>query len=134
MQFKINKGKGGDDFDLSGNKEGLKRVRRKIGALVDVTESKTIDVKQPDLGKYFDSGRGDRLVKSVEKDQDCAIQVQKNLGQKDAGTEDSASSGDADDDGEPAASGSDVCTLTTTYGHKISWRPGNIEVEKVSLV
>ena len=139
---KIEKGKGDDDFDISGNKEGLKRVRRKIDSLVDATESKTFDVKQPGLRKYFDSGKGDRLVKSMEKDQDCVIEVQKNLGQKDdelrieSATEDSASSSDSDDaaDDGNTASGTDASTMITTHGHKLSWRPGYIEAEKVSLV
>ena len=97
-------GQSGDDFDISGNKEGLKRVRKKIDALIDTTEVNTFEVIEPGLRKYFDSGKGDRFVKSVEKDHDCAIQVQKNFEQKEeelqneSVTEDSASSSDADDD------------------------------------
>ena len=145
FEVKIKKGKGDDDFDISGNKEGLIRARRKLDALIKDTASETFDVKQPGLRKYFESGKGDRLVKSVEKDHSCAIQVQKNFGQRrddsrsQAAAVDSASSGSDDndsdvDDGDEddaAVSGPDAFTLVMTQGHKISWRPGNIETEKV---
>ncbi|KAJ7351800.1 hypothetical protein OS493_035525 [Desmophyllum pertusum] len=60
-EVKIQKGKGDDDFDISGNKEGLARVRKKLDALADGTVSKTFDVKQPGLRKYFDSGKENAL-------------------------------------------------------------------------
>ena len=96
---KIEKGKGDDDFDISGNKERLKCARRKIDALIDDTELKTFDVKQPGVRKYFDSGKGDRLVRLVEKEHDCVIQVQKNVQKDDdkSATEDAASSSKDDD-------------------------------------
>ena len=159
FEVKIKEGKGNDDFDISGNKEGLIRMRRKLAALIKDTASETFDVKQPGLRKFFDSGKGDRLVKSVEKDHSCAIQVQRNFGQRrddsksQTAAVDSASSGSDDDDGDEddddgddngdgdgddeddsAMSGSDASTLVMTQGHqKISWRPGNIETEKVSV-
>ena len=153
FEVKIKNGKGNDDFDISGNKEGLIHARRKLDALIKDIASEKFDVKQPGLRKFFDSGKGDRLVKSVEKDHSCAIQVQKNFGrrrddsQSKAAAVDSASSGsdeggsdvvDDDDDGDDddendvAVSGSDTSTLVITHGHKISWKPGNIEMEKVS--
>ncbi|XP_020630978.1 poly [ADP-ribose] polymerase 14-like [Orbicella faveolata] len=147
FEVKINKGKGDDDFDISGNKEGLIRARKKLGALIKDTASETFDVKQPGLRKFFDSGKGDRLVKSVEKDHSCAIQV-KNFGQRwddsrsQAAAVDSASSGSDDDDSDvddegdddAAVSDSDASTLVMTQGHKISWKPGNIEMEKVDVL
>ena len=146
FEVKIKKGKGDDDFDISGNKEGLIRARRKLDALVKDTVSETFEVKQPGLRKLFDSGKGDQLVKSVEKDHSCAIKVQRNFGQRrhdlerQAAAVDSASSGSDDDDSDvgdddeddAAESGSDASALVMTQGHKISWRPGNIETEKVS--
>ena len=146
FEVKINKGKGDDDFDISGNKEGLIRARKRLGVLIKDTASETFDVKQPGLRKFFDSGKGDRLVKSVEKDHSCAIQV-KNFGQRwddsrsQAAAVDSASSGSDDDDSDvddegdddAAVSDSDASTLVMTQGHKISWKPGNIEMEKVSV-
>ena len=149
-EVKIKNGKGNDDFDISGNKEGLIRAKRKLDALIKDIASETFDVKQPGLRKFFDSGKGDRLVKSVEKDHSCAIQVQKNFGQRrddsksQAAAVNSASSGSDDDHGDDdgggdddeegsAVSGSDASTLVMTHGHKISWKPGNIEMEKVSV-
>ena len=140
----IKKGKDDDDFVISGNREGLKRVRKKIDALKDSTELETFEVKQPGLRKYFDSGKGDGLVKSVEKEQDCAIEIKKNLGRggKDeelnleAVSNASTSSGDRDDDVEDdhaTTAGTDSCTLVIAQRHRVSWKPGNIGAEKVGL-
>ena len=147
FKVKIKKGRGEDDFGISGNKEGLIRVRKKLDGLIKNTASETFQVKQPGLRNFFESGKGDRLVKSAEKDQNCAIQVQMNFGPRrdnlrsQAAAADSASSGTEDNDGvvgdddedDAAVNVSDASTLVTTQGHKISWKPGNIETEKVSL-
>ena len=140
----IKKGKDDDDFVISGNREGLSRVRKKIDALIDSTELKTFKVKQPGLRKYFDSGKGDQLVKMVEKQQDCAIKVQKSLGR--GGKEEelrvesvfeaSTTSGDGEDDAEDdhaTTTGTDSSTLVIAQRHKVSWKPGNIGAEKVGL-
>ena len=140
----IKKGKDDDDFVISGNREGLKRVGKKLDALMDSTELKTFEVKQPGLRKYFDSGKGDQLVKSVEKDQDCAIEVQKKLGPggrdeelclegvSDASTSSSDSDDDAEDD-HPTTIRTDSSTLVIAQRHRVSWKPGNIGTEKVVL-
>ena len=129
-EVKIEKGKGDDDFDISGNRKSLTDVRGLLDTLVEDTESKVFDVKQPGLRSYFDNGQGDRLVKLVEKDQNCAIQVERIFGQ-------SGGSSDSEDDeseDEHAVSSSDPFSLVMTKGHhKISWRIGKIETEKVSL-
>ena len=140
----IKKGKDDDEFIISGNREGLNRVRQKINALVDSTELKTFEVKQPGLRKFFDSGKGDKLMKSVEKDHDCAIKVQKNLGRggRDeelcvkAVSDASTSSGDSDDDAKDdhaTFTGTDSSTLIIAQSHRVSWKPGNIGAEKVRL-
>ena len=140
----IKKGKDDDDFVISGNREGLSRVRKKIDALIDSTELKTFKVKQPGLRKYFDSRKGDQLVKSVEKDQDCAIKVQKKFGRGgrdevlrvESESDASTSSGDSDDDAEDdhaITTATDSSTLVRAQRHRVSWKPGNIEKEKVGL-
>ena len=140
----IKKGKDDDDFVISGNREGLKRVGKKLDALMDSTELKTFEVKQPGLRKYFDSGKGDQLVKSVEKDQDCAIKVQKKFGRGgrdkvlrvESESDASTSSGDSDDDAEDdhaITTATDSSTLVRAQRHRVSWKPGNIEKEKVGL-
>ena len=140
----IKKGKDDDDFVISGNREGLKRVGKKLDALMDSTELKTFEVKQPGLRKYFERGKGDQLVKLVEKDQDCAIKVQKNLGRGgrdeelrvESVSDASTSSGDSDDDvgGDHATTtGTDSSTLVIAQRHRVSWKPGNIGAEKVGL-
>ena len=109
FEVKIQKGKGDDDFVISGKKGGLERGRRKLDVLVAGINSTKFDIKQPGLRKFFSSGNGDRLVKSVEKDHACAIQVQTRWDKKEhdmrsrdagAGVEPDASNGDDDDDYE----------------------------------
>ena len=143
FEVNIQTGKGDDDFVISGNKEGLKRAKRKLDALTDSIKSEKFDVKQPGLRKYFASGKGDRLVKSVEKDHACAIHVQKQDDVRTRATEASiksdSSSGDDDEDDEEeemedAVGGNDLSALVMRNGHKISWKPGNIETEQVSLI
>ena len=135
----IKKGKDDDDFIISGNREGLKRVGKELDALIDSTEFKTIEVKQPGLRKYFDSGKGYQLVKLVGKDQDCAIEVKKNLGSEGNAShifDASTSPGHSDDDDEddhPTTIGTDSSTLVIAQRHRVSWRPGNIGAEKVVL-
>ena len=135
----IKKGKDDDDFIVSGNREGLKRVGKELDALIDSTEFKTFEVKQPGLRKYFDSGKGYQLVKLVGKDQDCAIEVKKNLGSEgnashifDASTS-PGHSDDNDEDDHPTTIGTDSSTLVIAQRHRVSWRPGNIGAEKVVL-
>ena len=139
----IKKGEDDNDFIISGNIEGLNRAGKKMDALIDSTELETFEVKQPDLRKYFDSGKGDQLIKSVEKDQYCAIEVQKNLGPGGRDEElrleaasDAPTSGNSDDDGEddhPTTIGTYSSTLVIAQKHRVSWKPGNIGAEKVVL-
>ena len=140
----IKKGDDDDDFIISGNIGGLDRVGKKLDALIDSTELKTFEVKQPGLRKYFESGKGDQLVKLVEKDQDCAIKVQKNLGRGgrdeelrvESVSDASTSSGDSDDDvggDHTTTTGTDSSTLVIAQRYRVSWKPGNIGAEKVGL-
>ena len=140
----IKKGKDDDDFIISGNIEGLNRVGEKLDALIDSIELKTFEVKQLGLRKYFDSGKGDQLVKLVEKDQDCAIEVKKKLGRGgrdeelrlETVSDASTSSGDSDDDAEddhPTISETDSSTLVIAQRHRVCWKPGDIGAEKVGL-
>ena len=122
FEVKITNGKGDGDFDISGNRKSLTDVRKQLDALVADTVLKQFDVNQPGLRRYFDSGKGDRLVKLVEKDQHCAIQVQMNFGEilveNDADNNgDDFGDGDGDNgDGAAAAAadgGSDGAAATT---------------------
>ena len=80
FEVKIKKGKGEDDFDIFGTRNGLTSVRQKLDALIKDSASETFEVKQTGLQKLFDSGKVDHLAKSVEKDQGCVIHVQRNFG------------------------------------------------------
>ena len=102
------------------------RAKRKLDALIKDIASETFDVKQPGLRKFFDSGKGDRLVKSVEKDHSCAIQVQKNFDPRQRRDDDD------DHDDRAALSRSDASTLVATKDHhRISLSDANFEAEKV---
>ena len=82
-------------------------------------------------------------MKSVEKDEDCAIKVQKNVGRGrdeelriESVSNAFTSSGDSDDDAEDdhaTTTGTDSSTLVIAQRHRVSWKPGNIEAEKVGL-
>ena len=162
FEVKIEHGKDEDDLAISGTKEGLTQAREKLDALIEDTASETFDVEQPGLRKFFESGKGDHLVESVEKDQDCVIQVQTNFGQgmddwrSQAEGENCTSSESINDDGindddddddedegeeedeehDHAGSGSNASSLITLHTksqQKISWRTGYIEKEKVSV-
>ena len=146
FEVKIQNGRDDEEFVIYGNKEGLKRTRRMLDAFVLETVSMLFQVKQPGLRKYFTSGRGDHLVKSVQKDHACAIHVEKmfdtNLeGMRSRGAEatvdSDAASGDDDDDDdeqeeEAVLHSADPTALVTTNGHKISWKTGYIQSENVS--
>ena len=110
FEVKIEKGKGDDDFEISGNRNSLIDVRRELLALEEDAVSKHFDVKQPGLWRYFESGKGDRLVKLVEKDQNCAIQVQgRFFGQSlDGYDEYEDGDGDGDNDGFGDGDGDDA--------------------------
>ena len=154
FEVKIQSGKSDDDFVISGKKEGLDCVRRKLDALVvdGLVNSREFDIKQPGLRKFFSSGKGDRLVKSVEKDHACAIQYQTSFDKKrhDMPTRDGkaamksdAKSSDDDDDDydeeeeeeeeEAVLLKTDPSSFVTTNGQKLSWRAGFIQTEEVSL-
>ena len=155
-EVKIQTGRGDDEFVIGGNKEGIKRAKRKLQALADSTECEIFNVKQPGLRNFFATGNGDLLVSSVEKNHACVIHVQKQgeiltvteiTGKpiNDDDDEDSDDDDDDDDDNddvvevgdekegdiESAVSSVDSSTLVTGSGHKISWRAGNIETQKV---
>ena len=159
FKVKIQNGKGDDDFVISGNKEGLESARRKLDALVAGINSTTFDIKQPGLQKFFSSGKGDHLVKSVGKDHACAVQVQTSFDKKrhdmrtrdaEAAVEYDVTSGNDDDyHGDCECGGNDddeekeeevvppkidPSVFVTTNGQKISWRAGYIQTEEVSLI
>ena len=135
-EVKIQTGRGDDEFVIGGNKEGIKRARRKLQALADSTESEIFNVKQPGLKKLFVSGNGDSLVETAAKDHACVIQVQKQFGVHKISD---SSNEDDDDDSEEedmaaAASSAGSSTLVMGSGHKISWTLGNIEAQQVCSV
>jgi hypothetical protein len=112
-------------------------------------------VQQPGLHKLFTSGRGDRLVKSVEHEHKCAIEKNENVSQKSNSVprkdfertdenQDTTSSSESDEEDGGTAhayvstgySRSSVPTgpMTMTCGNvSISWKEGNIVAEQVNI-
>ena len=134
FEVTIQTGRGDDEFVIGGNKEGIKRARRKLQALADSTEREIFDVKQ--AGRFV-IGNGDSLVTTEAKDHACVIQVQKQVDVQ-TPVKKSDSSNDDDDDSKEdmaaAASSADSSTLGMGSGHKSSWKPGNIEAQQVCSV
>ena len=141
-------GKVEEDFVFSGNKVGIERA---LNTIVAGVTCKTIDIKQPGLRKFYASGKGDLLEKTIEKNYECAIHVQKSFDSKREegkvqGTQAGSNSTSSDDDDEPVTSGdddnddeweavvseTDRSSFATEAGHQVSWRAGIIEAEKVS--
>ena len=144
FEVKIENGKGEDEFTISGTKEGLDCAREKLQSLVVDVSSKMVEVKQPGLRKFYASGKGDRLEKSTEKNHGCVIHVEKSFDTdqvSDPGAEevlesDAQTSGDEFDEqaiNKINVPRTDRSALVTAAGHQISWRPGIIEKENVSL-
>ena len=135
FEVKIQTGRGDDEFVIGGNKEGIKRARRKLQALADSTEREMFNVKQAGL---FVIGNGDSLVATEAKDHACVIQVQKQFDVQTPVKKSDSSSDDDDDSKEEAmaaaASSADSSTLGMGSGHKSSWKPGNIEAQQVCSV
>ncbi|XP_068707153.1 uncharacterized protein [Montipora foliosa] len=135
-----------EDFLICGNKVGIKRAREKLNTIVAGVSCKTIDIKQPGLRKFYASGKGDRLEKSVEKNHECMILVQKSFDSKrEGGKVHSTSSydddelvigGDDDKDDQREAVGGDTdrSSFATKAGHQVSWRAGVIEAEKAEIL
>ena len=138
FEVKIQTGRGDDEFVIGGNKEGIKRAKRKLQDLADSTECEIFDVKQPGLKKLFASGNGETLVATVAKDHACVIQVQKQFDVQTPVKKSDSSNDDYDDSEEEdmaaAASSAVPSTFVMGSGHKISWKSGNIVAQQVRSV
>ncbi|PFX21743.1 Poly [ADP-ribose] polymerase 14 [Stylophora pistillata] len=89
----IENGERPEHFEISGNREGLKRARKKLDHLTNDIASHAFDIEQLGLPKYLDTEKGRCLVKSVEKEQDCVIGLKENLC-RESETESTASTGE----------------------------------------
>ena len=134
-EVKIQTGRGDDEFVIGGNKEGIKRAKRKLQDLADSTECEIFDVKQPGLKKRFASGNGETLVSTVAKDHTCVIQVQKQFDVQTPVKKSDSSKNDSEEEDMAAAASSAVpSTFVMGCGHKISWKSGNIVAQQVRSV
>ena len=82
FEVKIQNGNGDDKFVIRGKKEGLQRARGELNNLLVGLKSETFDLQQPGLKKFFSSEKGNRLIKSIERDNACVIDAQTSFGKK----------------------------------------------------
>lgn len=163
FQVEIKTGNTDNFLEISGTETGLKIAREKIDDLQKNIVWKRWKVEQPGLCRYFEGGKENYLMMSVKKKQACTISIQKSFMQTDenelktvdydssaANTnheddeDDCKGAEDEDDDdsngdnnaneGEAGSSFADNSPVLTKHGHKISWKIGNIEAEKVTVV
>ena len=163
FQVKIETGNPGNLLEISGKETGLKMAIEKIDDLQKNIVWGTLRVELPGLRRYFECGKENYLVMSVKKKHACTTSIQKSFMQTDedelisvdyassagntnheddedgcGGAEDEKDddpNGDnSADEGETGTSVVDDSPLLTEHGHKISWKMGNIEAEKVTVV
>ena len=137
FDVKVQEGKGEQTLTIFGKREGLKQAKQLLKTLIDGAVSSKFDVEQPGLKKYFTGSRGDRLVKSVEKEQHCVVEVKRNFRQvrvdaAAATSNDDSTDSDDGDDYDVADDG--MSAWVSPHGHKVSWKPGDIATEKVSSI
>ena len=147
----IKMGEDGEAFLIYGTEIGIGRARQMLHHLSGSVTMNEHSVKQPGLSKFFTSGGGDRLLKSVEQEHRCTIErspVAAARRTKEAfedGDESSDSSSSEESDDEEGAtaypnrrysqsSTSSPSSTSIRRGNvKISWMKGNIEAVKVSF-
>ena len=139
FDVKVQEGKGEQTLTIFGKREGLKQAKQLLKTLIDGAVSSKFDVEQPGLEKYFTGDREDRLVKSVEKEQQCVVQVKRNFRQvrvdaAAATSNDDSTDSDDGDDYDVADHDDGMSAWVSPHGHKVSWKPGDIATEKVSCI
>jgi hypothetical protein len=134
-QYSVNikAGETGDAFLISGKKIGIARVQEALHVLTSSVTVNEIKVQQPGLHKFFTSGRGDRLAKSVEHEHKCAIEKIENVSQK----SNSVPRKDferTDENQDTTSSSVPTGPMRMTCGNiSISWKQGNIVAEQVNI-
>ena len=139
------------DFIITGTKEGPARARGLLAALSNKHNvfKETFQIELPGLDKFLTKGGGDQLVRSVERDQECVVEVKQNFKRE---TEESAAVAESSDDEDLESDDDDVESDddVTIYGAsaggvtvvagpatlvagscKISWKTGDITKEQV---
>ena len=150
FQIKIEACDREEDLVIAGTKEGLARAHKMLALLTTKLNvfKESFQIKQPGLCKFLTKGRGDQLVRSVERDQECVVDVKHNFKKE---TEESAAAAESSDDEDQESddddvdSDDDVTIYGTTAGGvtvagpstlvvgscKISWKTGDITKEQV---
>ena len=138
------------DFIITGTKEGPARARELLAALSNKHNvfKETFQIELPGLEKFLTEDGGDQLVRTVERDQECVVEVNCKFKKK---TEESAAAAESSDDEDQESdyddvdSDDDVTIYGTTAGGvtvagpstlvvgscKISWKTGDITKEQV---
>ena len=150
FQVKIEKCDREEDLVIAGTKKGLARAHKMLALLTTKLNvfKESFQIQQSGLRKFLTKGRGDQLVRSVERDQECVVDVKHNFKKE---TEESAAAVEScnDEDQESGDDDVDSDDYVTIYGTtagnvavarpltlivdncKISWKTGDITKEQV---
>ena len=122
FRVKIKKSNREEDLVIEGTKEGLARAHKMLALLTNKLNDfkESFQIQQPGLRKFLTSGGGDQLVRSVERDQECVVDVKHKFKKEEK------DSGASDD--EVTVAGSSTLVVGSC---KISWKTGDITKEQV---
>ena len=135
-----------EDLVIAGTKEGLAQAHKMLAQLTNEPNvfKESFQIKQPGLRKFLTKGGGDQLVRSVERDEECVVEVEHNFtkGRQDSGETaelsyvfDQESNDDVIIYGATAGGVTVTGSSTLVVGScKISWKTGDITTEQVRFI
>ena len=156
-QFSVKVTAGNDEGNLiiSGTKEGLEKTRTHLHRLTTSVVADVHEVKQSGVRRLFQKWNGESLVRSVEKEHSCIIQVEqkfdsdahkKGLSSPVRSISPKALSSDEEEatvsspqtlyknvSGLSVKTRSNEITITTAEKKTISWKVGDITKERVGI-
>ena len=140
FQVEIKQGASANDFAMKGTNEGLKQARRKLQSLTSEQNVYTTEFKiqQPGLRKYAMNGKAAQLMRGVERDNECVVEMRHRFTKIDDREADPRPmSPEEDDDSDDDVGYAPVTTdgqSAFTFGNcRISWKPGDITRERVGI-
>ena len=110
-EFDVHYSGHGEDLRIyiSGRRKGLEQSKKYLDNLISSIVVATPEGSHPGFRRYFErDGRGDRWVRTIEREQNCLIRVEKNFYLK-----------------------QDSSDIVTAQGQTITWKIGDIAKEKV---
>ena len=141
FHIQIEKGLRDENFEITGKSRGVELAREKLETLASKVSKKTISIDQPGILKLILHGKAKAIVRSVEREHQCAVVVEQKVTCEADGAPAEQRQGDPPHDFHPddvtrrnAADANDGGTLTTTIRKcRISWRAEELTKEEVCL-